>query len=144
MPFFRTDPRNAGWIWVKAVSCLAEFSARRGIFPSKIFSLNLISTRILFKAKKIRKRSSKMAAVEKCYVLEKFLLIAVLRRRLQRWQQKYRKRFGSADFSKNGLKKTVFENLLRCGQISQHCWFNILNVICGKTVFFRGQISQNC
>ena len=121
------------------------FGAERH-FPSKISSLNfdLISTSILLKVKRIRKRSSKMAAIDKCNVLEKLLLIAVLRRSLQRWQQKYRKSLGSANFSKNGLKKTVFENLLCYGQTSQHCWFNILNVICGKTVFLRGHISQNC
>ena len=75
----------------KAVFHQAEFSARTDIFSSKISTLNLdlISASILLKAKMVRKRRNKISGVEKHLALKKLLvLIALLRRRIQRQKQK--------------------------------------------------------
>ena len=84
--------------WVKAVFHWAEFSAGSDFFSSKISALNfdLISTSILPKAKIVRKRRNKMSAVKKRVALKKLLvLIALLRRRIQRQKQNTGKDFGS-------------------------------------------------
>ena len=88
-------------------------SARSDIFSSKISAPNFdfISTSILPKSKRVRKRRNKMSAAEKRLALKKLLvLIALLRRRIQRQTQKYRKNFGSDElFEEQNEKRQVLK-----------------------------------
>ena len=103
-----------GFHCLKAVFHWAEFSVRSNIFSSKISTLNFdfISTSILLKANTVRKRRNTMSAVEKRLALKKLLvLIALLRRRIQREEQNIGKGFGSDIVFEEQNEKGQFLNI---------------------------------